>query len=59
MSENPMFTKQELSVIGQLILKAEIKGVDAFPVAQLLQKIEGLLKEPIKKVEAPKGEEKK
>lgn len=43
-----MFSKQELSIIGQLIQKADIKGGDAIIVAQLLVKIDNLLKEPVK-----------
>ena len=44
-----MLTKQELSVIMQLISKADIKGGDAITVALLLKKIDGLIKEEPKK----------
>jgi len=50
-----MFTKQELSIILQLIGKADIKGVDAPIVTRLLQKIEGLLKEDKSQVEQKEG----
>jgi hypothetical protein len=46
-----MFTKQELGIVLQLIRNTEIKGGDAFIVAQLLQKIEQLLKAPEAKQE--------
>ena len=49
-----MLTKQELSVIMQLISKADIKGADAITVAVLLQKIDKILKEEPKKEEKPK-----
>ena len=49
-----MFNKNELSVIVQLIKKADIKGGDAIAVAILLQKIDKLVKDEPKKEEKPK-----
>lgn len=48
-----MFTQQELKTILTLLNRVNITGQESLPVAVLMQKIEGLIKEE------PKKEEKK
>ena len=54
-----MFSKQELQVMGNLIMRADIKGGDAQATAILLQKIDGIIKDmDIPKEDKPKEEPK-